>query len=255
MRPKLKRTNRKRLASLSALGVGALGVAAIPANANDIVFSGVINVDVPYSVDKYTMLGPDGAGGVIEFVSGCQITCFQVSSGVGIRSKAGKHGTQFRLLGATNEFYAQGEPLGAIWGTAVGKSTRSGSIAFHVLLGESVTKFSSTDRYLLFRFQGGALSHDNYGWARMKVTLYPYPNYQAPRVDLIDWAYDTSGVRLPAGYHGTGQHDPDEPSAVESSTFDANGLPALGLGAVGVRSWRAARKIEAAKAAASTPAP
>ena len=41
MLQKLKSTNRKRLASLSALGAGALGMAAGPANANDIVFSGV----------------------------------------------------------------------------------------------------------------------------------------------------------------------------------------------------------------------
>ena len=63
MRQKLKRTNRKRLASLSALGAGALGVAAIPANANDIVFSGVVNVQVPWTASTYTIPGPNGAGG------------------------------------------------------------------------------------------------------------------------------------------------------------------------------------------------
>jgi hypothetical protein len=236
----LKRTNRKRLASLSALGAGALGVAACPANASDIVFSGVIDVDVPYSAYKYTILGPNGAGAVIEFNSGCQVTCGQISDGVGMLSKPGKHGTQFRLLATTHEDYAQGEPRFAIWGTAAGKSTRSASVAFHVDGGKVRTTFNSTDTYLLFRFQGGDLRHDVYGWARMKVM----PNgIYAPRVILIDWAYDTSGVRLPAGYHGdNGQDEPEEIPEMAPSTFDATGLPALTLGASGVRRWRAARR-------------
>jgi hypothetical protein len=255
MHLKLKRANRKRLASLSALGAGALGAVAIPANANDIVFSGVINVDVPYAVHQYTMAGPEGAGGMIYVNSGCQITCFQISSGVGIRSKPGKYGTQFRLLatGFRNS-YAVGEPQDAIWGTAAGKSTKSASIAFHVLLHGSETKFTSADRYLLFRFQGGALKHDMYGWARMKVTLYPYPNYQVPKVELIDWAYDPSGIRLPAGYHGAGQSEPEESGMSQPSSLDTTGLPALYLGAPGLRRLRAARAAEAAKAAVSTPA-
>jgi hypothetical protein len=252
MPQKLKRTNRKRLASLSALGAGVLGVAAGPANANDIVFSGVINVDVPYSVSTYTIPGPDGAGGVLKFNSGCQITCFSFISGVGIRSKRGKYGTQFRLLATTRGFSAQGEPLAAVWGTVAGKSTKSADICFRFDGGGTQTTFNSTDRYLLFRFRGGALKHDMYGWARIRVS--PGAVF-APQVNLIDWAYDPSGVRLPAGYHGTGQYDSDDPSAVEPSSFDATGLPALALGAPGVRKWRATREAKISEAEASTPLP
>ncbi|MGO4881110.1 MAG: hypothetical protein ACLP59_09850 [Bryobacteraceae bacterium] len=250
---KLKRTNRKRLASLSALGAGALGVAACPANANDIVFSGVINVKVPYSVYQYTMAGPEGAGGVLKFNSGCQITCFNFSSGVEILSKPGKHGTEFRFLatGPRNSF-AQGEPQDAIWGTAAGKSTKSASICFRFDGGATSTTFSSTDRYLLFRFQGGALKHDMYGWARIRVS--PGAVF-APQVNLVDWAYDPSGVHLPAGYHGnSGQVEPEDIGTLEPSTLDATGLPALALGAPGLRRLRAARQAEATKAAASAPA-
>jgi|HubBroStandDraft_1064217.scaffolds.fasta_scaffold14473_3 hypothetical protein len=248
----LKKENLRRLASISALGAGALGATAGTASANDIVFSGVINVDVPYHVYQYTMVGPDGAGGVLKFNSGCQFTCFNFSSGVDILSKPGKYGTQFRLLATAEGYSAQGEPLAVVWGTAAGKSTKSADICFRFDGGGTQTTFNSTDRYLLFRFQGGALKHDMYGWARIRVS--PGPVF-APQVDLVDWAYDPSGVRLPAGYHGSGQHDPDDANAVESSTFDATGLPALGLGAVGVRSWRAARNARLTGAAASTPAP
>ncbi len=247
MLDKLKRTNRKRLASLSALGAGTLGVAVCPANASDIVFSGVINVEVPSPVYKYTMAGPNGAGGVIKSIyDHCQITCFSFWSGVAIFSKAGQYGTQFRLLATSQGYHAQGEPQGAVWGKAAGKSTKSADIWFD-FNGGFATTFNSTDRYLLFRFRGGALKHDMYGWARIQVT--------AKRdVDIVDWAYDPTGVHLPAGYHGAGQTDQEDIGALEPSTLDATGLPALALGAPGLRRLRAARQAEATKAAASTPA-
>jgi hypothetical protein len=250
MHEKLKRMNRKRLASLSALGAGALGVAACPANANDIVFSGVINVEVPNSVNKYTMPGPDGAGGIFKFTYGeCEITCFQISAwaAVALSSKPGKFGTEFRFLatGPRNSF-AQGAPQDGIWGTAAGKATKSADI-WYSFSGRGIeTTFSAADRYMLFRFQGGALKHDMYGWARIQVTA-------KGEVDIVDWAYDPSGVRLPAGYHGNGQAEPED-IAAEPSTLDATGLPALALGAPGLRRLRAARAAEAAKAAASDPA-
>ena len=252
MHQKLKRVNQKRLASLSALGAGALGVAAGPANANDIVFSGVINVEIPNAVYKYTLLGPDGAGGIFKFTYGeCEITCFRISAwaAVALSSKPGKFGTEFRFLAiGPRKSYAQGEPQDAIWGTAAGKSTKSADIWYSFSRRGIETTFNPTDRYVLFRFQGGALKHDMYGWARLQVTA-------KGEVDIVDWAYDPSGVRLPAGYHGTGQTDQEEAGTLEPSAFDATGLPALALGARGLRRLRAARNVEAAKAPASTPAP
>jgi hypothetical protein len=238
MLQKLKSTNRKRLASLSALGAGALGVALCPANANDIVFSGVINVQVPYPHSTYTIPGPNGAGGVVKNNSGCQITCGSFGDAVYIVSKPGKYGTHFRVLatGPRNS-WALGEALGAVWGTVAGKSTKSANIVSTFDGGGPSTRFSSTDRYMLFRFQGGALKHDFYGWARIAITKYG-------DADVVDWAYAPSGVHLPAGYHGAGQHDAADIGTLEPTTVDATGLPALALGAPGVRRWRAARAAE-----------
>ena len=241
---KLKKENLRRLASISALGAGALGASAGTASANDIVFSGVIDVDVYYS---YTFVGPNGAGGVFKSTPGCQETCLSLAGALELLSKPGKFGTQFRFLatGPQNSF-ALGEPQGAVWGTAAGKSTKSADI-ITTFDGRPSTKFTSTGRYLLFRFQGGALKHDMYGWARIRIIP---PGV----VELIDWAYDPTGIRLPAGYHGTGQTDQEEAGTAEPSTLDATGLPALALGAPGLRRLRAARAVEAAKAAASAPA-
>jgi len=237
MLQKLKRTNRKRLASLSALGAGALGLAAGPANANDVVFSGVINVQVPYPHSTYTIPGPNGAGGVIKYNSGCQFTCGSFGHEIYIESKPGKYGTQFRVLATgPHNSSALGEPLGAVWGTVAGKSTNAADIVgtFDGVLG---TKFSSTDRYMLFRFQGGALKHAFYGWARIEIIHGSFE-------DLVDWAYAPSGVHLPAGYHGAGEHDAETIGTSEPSAVDATGLPALALGSSGVRRWRAARAAE-----------
>jgi hypothetical protein len=213
-------------------------VALCPANANDIVFSGVINVQVPYPHSTYTIPGPNGAGGVVKNNSGCQITCGSFGHAVYIVSKPGKYGTHFRVLatGPRNS-WALGEALGAVWGTVAGKSTKSANIVSTFDGGGPSSRFSSTDRYMLFRFQGGALKHDFYGWARIAITKYG-------DADVVDWAYAPSGVHLPAGYHGAGQHDAADIGTLEPTTVDATGLPALALGAPGVRRWRAARAAE-----------
>ena len=240
MDQRLKRTNTKRLASLTALGAGALGVAAGPAQANDIVFSGVINVQVPWTASSYTIPGPNGAGGVVKYNSGCQFTCGSFGHAIYVVSKPGRYGTQFRVLatGPRNSS-ALGEPLAAVWGTVAGKSTKSADIVWTFDGSPPQTKFNSTDRYMLFRFQGGALKHAFYGWARIDIIHGSFE-------DIVDWAYAPSGVHLPAGYHGPGQTDADVAGMSEPSALDATGLPALALGAPGLRRWRAA--------GASTPA-
>jgi hypothetical protein len=176
----------------------------------------------------------------------CSETCFGLGLAVDIFSKAGKYGTQFRFLAEGNDnSYAEGEPQGAVWGTAPGKSTKS-AVIIYTYIRSVATRFTANDRYLLFRFQGGALKHDIYGWARIQI---PAPDFA--EVVLVDWAYDPTGVHLPAGYHGNGQAEPEEIGAAEPSAFDATGLPALAMGAPGLRRWRAARKAETANAATS----
>jgi hypothetical protein len=240
MRQKLKRTNASRFASLTALGAGALGVAASPASASDIVFSGVINAEFPYTIP-----GPNGAGGALAYKIDCEFTCFNVGHLTYIVSKPGNYGTQFRLLatGPQNS-WALGEPLGAVWGTVAGKSTKSANL-FSTYDGLPYTGFTSTGRYMLFRFEGGALKHPFYGWARIQV------NHPSRFVEVVDWAYDPSGVHIPAGYHSNGgQVVPEEVGTEAPAAAEATGLSALALGAPGVRRWRYARRAAMAGAPA-----
>jgi len=243
MSKNLKPANRKRLASLTALGAGALGVAAGPAQANDIKFSGILNIN-PWG---YTIPGPNGAGGFIIGTPGCIVTCFSFWGALAIYSKQGKYGTQFRAWATEETHYIQGEPQAAVWGTVAGKSTKSAAI-IATWDGNVNTTLDATDRYMLFRFEGGALKHAMYGWARLDRTGHA-------GITLVDWAYDPTGIHLPAGYHASGESDADVPARPEASQLDASGLPALQLGATGVRHWRAARIAEGARPVAVTPAP
>jgi len=63
---KIKKANLKRLASLSALGAGALGIATGTAEASSIVFSGILNERIGFGKGfgrGATIGGPNGAGG------------------------------------------------------------------------------------------------------------------------------------------------------------------------------------------------
>jgi len=111
------------------------------------------------------------------------------------------------------------------------------------------TNFNTTDRYLLFRFKGGELPHSVYGWAQLSVSLPG--GLGGPNVTLINYAYDTTGAQIPAGYRGKALDGDEE---VYTAAHARTGVPALALGAAGVRSWRAARQAEAPSLTGATQA-
>jgi hypothetical protein len=194
----------------------------------------------PHCLSGFQLPGPDGASG------GVGLHSYRNSSGRGSRyvfvagTGAGKHGTDLEFAaGATHVLVAL--PQGVAWGPD--RTTGIFAIAaFSVLSGSDghhrvTSPFSATDRYFLFRFAGGDLSQDIYGWAQLEVSSRPHAVCNGPSpgcldVTLVDYAYDTSGNQIPAGDTGT----------PEPSTFVLTGLAALALGAKGVRAWRAARE-------------
>jgi hypothetical protein len=227
----IKKANIKRLASLSALGAGVLGGTVGTAEASSIVFSGPVNANVgvcPQCGGSAVISGPNGAGGLLL------ATSFRTNSSgsarlhfVNLYGRAGARGTGFRMLLAAF-------PQNSKWGT---RRTSAGSelvvgqiVSSEGNVSEHSTSFQGADRYLLFRFTGGSLPYAMYGWAELLVS---FPNHGLD-VDLVDWAYDTSGAQIPAGDTGT----------PEPSTLVTTGLAALALGARGLRSWRAARKAQ-----------
>lgn len=253
---KVRKTNLKRLASLSALGAGVLGVNASTAQAY-VVYSGVVNQKVGfgsgYGSHAHIAL-PNGAGLVFKvFHSTISNTPgYLLFQGVFANSLRGPNGTR-ATFGVVNTDYttlALAASVGAKFGTP--SRVRDYGLVAEVrgwdgLNSHTYTKFSSAERYLLFRFTGGKLPYAVYGWARLSINVPS--NTSGPDVTLISWAYETSGAQLPAGYHGKKPDGSDDISAIAPSAFDAadpsrlalTGLPALALGAKGVRRWRAAR--------------
>ena len=188
---------------------------------------------------RATLAGPNGAGGVLSRQSFTIVYNGRtVGQWVALGARPGPHGTNFSFLGGRICCsWASAFPLNAKFGApATSRLFRGANIASSVFASRTgpgtahFTEFSTTDRYLLFKFTGGNLPAPLYGWAELSVSLPG--NLGGPNVTLIDYAYDISGAQLPAGDTGT----------PEPSTFALAGLAALALGARGLRIWRAARK-------------
>jgi len=245
MATNIKRASFRRLASLSALGTGALGIAGGTAYAG-IMYSGPIDERVGFGAgygSKATIAGPNGAGGILSksAFSLCSSGRCAASQWVGLEGRAGQHGTQFKFGLHGNPLFnvVSAFPMSGMLGTSprLGDAALvaitwcagfpGGCATFRSVFGQ-YTKFSSVEPYLLFEFVGGILPQTLYGWAQLSVVL----TGTGPDVTLIDYAYDTSGAQFPAGDTGTGTPEP--------STFAMTGLAALALGAVGVRRWRQA---------------
>jgi len=247
---KIRKPNLKRLASLSALGAGALGAATGSAEASTIVYSGIVDETVGLTLGsggKATIAGPNGVAGIIRvfsaFFPSASSSAGDYERRARITSNPGAHGTGFRVRASRFLAVSAVAPGGRFGKPPASRSIAFGTVAFSgcVTSGRSrcntghISDFNATDRYLIFKFAGGDLSHPIYGWAQLSVIL-PGGDHNGftygPDVTLIDYAYDTSGVQIPAGDTGT----------PEPSTFALTGLAALALGARGLRNWRAARK-------------
>jgi len=227
---KITKANRKRLASLSALGAGALGAAGGTAEASSIVFSGPIDIHVGFCRgcrDLVTITGPNGAAGALAFYRSRTADRFSRFA-VNVAGRRGAHGTYFQAAGTG---ILSAFPLNAQWGVRKASLGPWNAAALTTVTRyyTAATRFNAKDKYLLFTFTGGQLPQTLYGWAQLRVRFGSPDNID---VTLVEWAYDTAGAQIPAGDTGT----------PEPSTFALTGLAALALGAKGMRRWRAARK-------------
>lgn len=245
MSGKRKLWNRK-VASLSALGAGALTLGAANANAG-IIYSGVIDQHVGFTsgISQYTspLLGPLNA----TFQFKTRIRTQSVSAS---RKSVWAYGNKLYFDGVSTtrlSMFAQGKS----WKTGilshrkpfakgdVGGRTwqRSGYFAYTDFSGNT-SPF--TDKYALFRFKTSATTWD-YGWIELSYSVantWPLSDRPSdgPEVIIDAWAYDNTGAKIKAGTL------PPPGAAPEPATVVSTGLAALALGAVGLRRWRNARK-------------
>jgi len=265
---KIKRKNLARLASISALGAGALGVGAGSAEAG-IVYT-PINTKVgfsPGSQFSFSLFPGGGSGGFSlytnygyhfrGFSGGYSVSAFLkiVLSGLsGMRFQPAPgpgaiwNGTPFNGFGtstilqrtlrykyffgfSTTHSVTKRTSNGATVFTAGGAVSMTPSHVFH----PPHTTFAGShhvgqvgDYYLLFTFNPTG-SQIDYGWLHLNGDPTG-PCGCGPDVTAIDLAYDDSGAVLPAG------------TAPVPATAIPTGLGALALGAVGLRRWRKERK-------------
>ena len=220
---RIKKKSVARLASLSALGAGALGVAAGTAQAS-IVHPGLTPVTVGPEGNSYARVALQGSAG-FSVKSGGHAASYRWSvdfwGGSGTRFL--KRATRSAFLSVVGSGRKWGSPATSLTGQLVGlaKRTRTGSVS------HTWGNPAFSDQYVLFKFQSGG--DTLYGWLELSNAM---STGYGPNVTLEDMAYDTSGHQIAAGDTGI----------PEPSTMALTGLAALALGASGLRRWRAARK-------------
>jgi len=240
---KLKKKNVARLASISALGAGALGVAGGTAEAGTI---------------QYTALNREiGVSGTTKPVGVASTFNVPIVPGISAyfrRSALGKQtpnsfgdrvGLSARLATSINSasgilrFATATAQPGQKWvphntpnvaAISLGRrsrSTSSGSV-FNRHAGPN------GDYYKLFAFAKSYYAQVDYGWIHLNETVSATGG---PDVNILGIAYDASGAFIAAGDRGSTGSTAPEPSTAAMAS-----LSALALGAVGLRRWRAVRK-------------
>lgn len=250
---KLSRKTVKKLASLSALGAGAIGLTAEKAEAG--IISSTVNTTVGFSPGSVSNWG----SGILPGSSSASLFFFRTasaSSRSGVRSvNAGGSSKFVKFAG-----YAAGQRILSTFnaGAKIGAKTVTSNVLVGLRRwGFSTTRvvtssgFSSTfsttnhnakghasgftDKFALFTYQGA--SGPLFGWVELsyKVTdAYGNTDTFGPDLTILAYGVDDSGAQIAAGDIGGSPSEIPEPSAIYMS-----GMAALVLGAEGLRRWRA----------------
>jgi hypothetical protein len=248
---KITRKNAVRLASITALGAGALGVAAGTAEAGTIVegpypLNNSVGFPTPESGSGTFAIGNVTVGNLFNIrwyrTSSSRFSDWKIAAQTGTTSLRFAANLATKALSnwagpvsfsrlIASRFVQRGSVVTGYGPstTGAGTSENPGSLEPH--FGSAITNVGGTDKtvggtldYLLFHFLNPVNSHTDFGWLQLSNVTISTGDPAGPTAQLVDWGYyDTSNVPEP-------------------STLLTGGLVALALGAAGLRRWRAARK-------------
>jgi hypothetical protein len=237
--PHPRKNLKAKIASLSALGAGALVGLTGKAQAG-VIYSGPIHVDV--GVNGQAQFGlMNGPNTVLSFA-------FQNTHIAGSISSFNTRGirafgqnpflakfaatTAGNLLRPFNQGATFSNALKAGSNLLVGQRTW-GTVA-HGVHSALNGNLPFTQKYALFRFKVGA-GPTEYGWLQLSYSVtkgFGPANSLGPDLTITGWAYDNSGVKLAAG------------ASPEPGTMGLAAFGALALGAAGLRRWRKSRRTD-----------
>jgi hypothetical protein len=248
---RLRTKTLNKLASISALGAGALALAPDSAEASVLAYNGA-----PITLQYTTTIGggtPNQpavwpanliSSHVLPLPGLLGFGLFQCGCGEGyglavgyslwfqttrLRTISNNRSTYFLRLANFGDL-----PSGRGWSGVYGIATFAQSSGGNLLSGGN-GQFAH--KFALFSFLNGSQSATDFGWAELSMSAVGNPDGTVTETLTIEnYAYDDAGAMLPAG----------EMTAVpEPGTMRSMALGALALGAVGLRRWRSARRKSA----------
>lgn len=230
---------KSKIASLSALGAGALIAGAGTADANTI-YSGPLNIDVGTLGQGQYGLHLGGPNTVLSFARMSSQRTGTITH-INYRLIRGFGQKPFSAQFASTQGNLRVFLPGAVFGGKAASNIVVGERTWGTLDGgirSAVSGLSPfTNEYSLFRFNT-ATGQTDYGWIQLSYSVTKGfgsdPNL-GPNLIISGYAFDDSGALLPAGDTGAATPEP--------STMALTGLGALALGAVGLRRWRKSRTL------------
>jgi len=253
---KIKKQNLTRLASISALGAGAMAISAKNAHAgvvytsfsqpvNTVGFSSSAFSAFPVNAvvaggfggfDLFTtvnLLGPRFFGSHSSFsatlffkiaLKGLDGLRFQSAPGPGFIWNNTAPTFTSKILRSKGSFILRTATLRKYTPATNGKSITTYQPVPHTFYSSAILQDRTGDFYFLFKFNPTG-SQDLYGW----LHLNGHCNCGLD-TEVVGMAYDDSGAFV------------EMASAPEPATAVPTGLAALALGATGLRRWRKSRK-------------